>query len=371
MPPTAGAPAAPKPPQRILIIKPSSLGDVVHALPVLAGLRQAYPTAHIAWIVGTSFAPLLHGHPLLDEVIPFDRARFGRLWRDPLACIAFWRFVAEVRRRRFDLILDLQGLIRSGLLASFSGARRRIGFSDAREGAWLCYTQRVDAGSGEIHAVEKNLRLLAALGLPARAAEFPLPIGAAEAHAARRLLTDAGLPNDRGFVAVMPGARWKSKLWPVERFAALIDAIHTEHGLRCVLLGSPAERALAETMCAASRCGPCDLVGRTTLRELAALLARAQVAVSSDSGPMHIAAALRTPVVALFGPTSAQRTGPYSPLARIAVHRVPCAPCLRRTCPLGHHECLRGLSVAQVLAEVRESLRARDVQRSAATFLEH
>ncbi len=365
MPSTRGASVAPPTPGRILIIKPSSLGDIVHALPVLSALRQSYPKAHIAWMVASSFRSLLDGHPLLDEVIPFDRARYGRMWRDPGAGLAFWRFVREVRSRRFDLILDLQGLMRSGLLSLFSGARRRIGFSDAREGAWCCYTHRVNPGARGVHAVEKNLRVLAALGLPAHVPQFPLHVGAADRQVAHRLLAQAGLEPGREFIAVMPGTRWSSKLWPLEHLAGLIDALHAEQEARCVLFGAPDETGLAETVRGACRSLPLDLVGRTNLPELTALLSQARLAISNDSGPMHIAAALGTPLVALFGPTNPARTGPYSRAARLARHSVPCAPCLRRVCPLKHHECMRGLTVEQVLAQVRETLRGERARAAA------
>ena len=223
--------------KRILIIKPSSLGDVVHTLPVLAALRDAFPGAHIAWLVNSTFAPLLADHSLLDEVIEFDRRRYGRMWRSLRANLAFWRFVSEIRRRRFDLVIDLQGLVRSGLLTWFSGARRRVGLADAREGAWVFYNRRVRVESGVEHAVDKNLALLRAVGVPVAAASFPLDLHEAEREAARRLLASrAGRPVER-FTAVMPGARWDSKRWQTEKLAALIDRMN-EAGLPvCVLLG--------------------------------------------------------------------------------------------------------------------------------------
>ncbi len=205
--------------QRILIIKPSSLGDVVHALPVLAVLRRACPGAHIAWLVNTSLAPLLENHPLLDEVIRFDRDRFGRMWRNPRIFVEFWRFAARIRRRRFDLVIDLQGLIRSGMLCLFSGAEQRVGFGAAREGAWLFYSRRVRCPDSAEHAVEKNLAVMQALGLAVDRPEFPLGVRAAErAEAAELLARVVGEPID-SFTAVIPGARWESKLWSAENLA--------------------------------------------------------------------------------------------------------------------------------------------------------
>jgi len=340
--------------ERILIIKPSSLGDVVHALPVLAALRRAYPRAHIAWLAGSSFAPLLAGHPLLDEVIRFDRAHYGRMWRSPRAFVDFWRFVSQMRRRRFDLVIDLQGLIRSGLLSYFSGARQRVGFRDAREGAWLFYSQRVTPPAAAEHAVDRNLSLARALGLRVEAPEFPLNIGPGERAAAEKLLAEAAGEPVGSFTAVLPGARWESKRWPPERIAELIGRIHDERLPRCVLLGAPADREIGGRIVAACRIPVVDLIGRTTLRQLAALIDLADRVVCHDSGPLHIAAALEKPTAAIFGPSNPQRTGPYSPAARVITHPLACAPCYRRTCPLGHHDCMQQLAVETVFARVRD-----------------
>ena len=334
---------------RILIIKPSSLGDIVHGLPVLAALRRALPDAHIAWMVANSFAPLLEDHPLLDQLIRFDRSRYGRMWRSPRAFVDFWRFVDRIRRERFDLVIDLQGLIRSGLLSYFSWASKRVGFADAREGAWLFYTLRVKTPPDVEHAVDKNLALVNALELSVATPEFPLAIKPAEHAAARELLAGVGILADAPFVAIIPGARWTSKQWQPDKIGALIDRIHTNGLPRCVLLGAPDERDLAERVLTACRTKVADLVGRSTLRELVAVIDLADRVICHDSGPMHIAAALDKPMVALFGPTNPKRTGPYSNQARVVTHPVDCAPCYRRECPYGHHDCLRKLEVETVL----------------------
>lgn len=354
--PARNVPPGPAP-ARILIIKPSSLGDIVHTLPVLAALRRAWPDAHIAWLVASSFAPLLEGHPLLDEVVRFDRRYFGRMWYHPGAFVAFWRFVAAIRRRRYELILDLQGLARSGLISWFSGAPRRIGFSDARELAWLFYTQRVTCPDPDEHAVWRNLRFLETLGIAPGQPQFPLAVRPAERDRARELLCQAGLRGEE-FCAVLPGARWDSKLWPAGHFAELITRLHAAGLPPPVLLGGPDERPRAERILAGCQGPVIDLVGRTSLRELVGLLERATLVICLDSGPMHLAAALNRPVVALFGPTNPDRTGPASPRARVLTHSVDCAPCYRRVCPLGHQNCLVQLRPQTVLDNVRELLSA-------------
>lgn len=363
------APAAPASAQRILIIKPSSLGDVIHALPVLAALRSQFPSAHIAWLIGRSFAPLLEGHPLLDELIPFDRARYGKMLRSPRIFFEFMQFTRALRARRFDLVVDLQGLIRSGFLAWASGAAQRVGFRDAREMAWIFYNRRFRSTAARPHAVDRNLDLIAQLGIStAGPPQFPLPISAAELSAARGLLAAAGCTRS-DFIAVAPGARWPSKQWGAARFADLIRRA-AEAGLpRCVLLGSPDDRAIAHAIVNELPRGTVvDLVGRTTLRELTAILSLCRLLLSCDSGPMHIAAALARPLVALFGPTDPVRTGPYTqrgsqesaPRGALAILQRPllCIPCLRRTCPLGHHACMTEQTPADVLRAMADVLRA-------------
>lgn len=345
-----------EPPQRILLIKPSSLGDIVHALPVLAAVRRQWPQAHIAWLAGSTFAPVLAGHPLLDEVIPFDRARFGRMWRSVSAAREFLRFVRALRARRFDLVIDLQGLLRSALLARMCGARHVIGFADAREGGWLLYNTRVPVPPGEQHAVEKLGAVCAALGIPFNASQFPLGLHAEELEAARRKLRASGLAPGAEFIAALPGARWNSKLWPEQSFAELLDRLAETGAPPVVMLGAPDEHARAAEIAMRSAAPPLNLVGKTSLRELAAILALARAVVSQDSGPMHVAAALDRPLIALFGPTNPVRTGPWSQRARVIQLPLACSPCYRRECPLGHHDCLRTLDAARVVDAVRESL---------------
>jgi heptosyltransferase-1 len=334
-------------PRRILLIKPSSLGDIVHALPVLAGLRAAYPQAHIAWLVGNAFAPLLAGHPLLDEVIRFDRRRYGRMLQSRAVGAEFLRFVGDLRRRGFDLVVDLQGLLRSGFLSWASGARRRVGFAGARELAAAFYTQRVRCPTRDMHAVDKNLHLARTLGLPVDPPTFPLGLRDDEVAAFRRRL---GPP----FVALLPGARWETKRWRPDRWAELVDRLPGGGFPPVVLLGAPEDRAYTEAILAACTTPVINLVGQTSLRELSAGLALADLVICHDSGPMHIAAALDKPIVAIFGPTNPARTGPYCRWARVVALPLPCAPCYQRQCPLGHHNCMQQLDVDAVYRNVLE-----------------
>jgi lipopolysaccharide heptosyltransferase I len=346
-----------QPPRRILLIKPSSLGDIVHALPILAGLRRAWPQTHIAWLVASPFVPLLTGHPLLNEVIPFDRRHYGRMLRSPRALLDFLRFVRQLRRQRFDLVIDLQGLFRSGLLAFACGAPRRVGFAAARELAWVFYTQRVRCPNEDGHAVDRNLALARSIGLPVDPPDFPLGLRDEELAAGGRLITaTAGQPLDH-YIAVVPGARWETKRWRADRLARLIEGLAADGLPPCVLLGGPDDRTFTDAIVAACKIPVTDLVGRTTLRELTAAIARAELVICQDSGPMHIAAALGKPLVAIFGPTNPARTGPYGVSARIVALPLDCVPCYRRQCPLGHHHCMQQLHIDPVLECARQLLR--------------
>ncbi len=344
---------------RVLILKPSSLGDVVHALPVLSLLRRARPAAHIAWMIGKPFAGLLEDHPLIDELIVFDRRRYGQMAYNPAAALDFVRFVQRLRAGRFDVVIDLQGLLRSSLIALFSGASERIGPADAREGARWLYTRTIrvpDTG----HVVDQLRAFARQLGLPDEPAEFVLPVREADRAAAASLLARHGAA-DRPLIAVVPGARWASKRWPPTHFAELLDRLEAGFARlpgaqrpAIVLIGSPAERELAEHILSGTQAAVIDLIGRTRLGELVALLARASLVIAHDSGPMHVAAALGVPVLALMGPTSSVRTGPYGQPAGVLTNAVSCAPCYRRRCPLGHQQCLTGLSPARVARRVFE-----------------
>jgi len=207
--------------------------------------------------------------------------------------------------------------------------------------------------------VDRNLRLARAIGLRVDPPEFPLGLAQAEfASAADRLSRAAGrsLPS---FIAVIPGARWNSKRWPAQRLADLVDRLEREGFPPCLLLGGPDDRQLATQIGAACKAPVLDLVGQTSLRELAAFIKLADLVICHDSGPMHMAAALDKPLVAIFGPTSPDRTGPYGKSAGVVRLPLPCSPCYQRDCPLGHHQCLRELSVDLVLRKVREVWPAR------------
>ena len=232
--------------RRILLVKPSSLGDIIHALPVLHALRQRYPDAKIDWLVGAGFAPILADHPDLNEVILFDRNRLGRLARSLDGARALLSMVRELRRRRYDLAIDLQGLFRSGFLTRATGASVRLGFRSAREGAWLFYSHRTRDDAPNAHAVDRYMGVGKWLGLAEAPARFNLAVPPAAEVEMSAALASVGIGGSDRVVIVVPGARWETKRWGANRFAAAIDAIQDETGLRCILVGGPGRNGVVQ-----------------------------------------------------------------------------------------------------------------------------
>ncbi len=344
--------------RRILIIKPSSFGDVIHALPVLNGLRGRFPQARISWLVNHSCAGLLEGQPALDEIIRFDRKRYGRIGRNLQVTADFLKFIAGLRERRFDLVIDLQGLFRSGFMAFASGAPTRVGFGSAREFAWAFYTHRVCVRHRDMHAVDRNWLFGRALGFEDAPIDFHLPVRADARTLVRRLLEEAGLKPGAAYLLMAPGTRWETKIWPAAHFAEVARRARDEFGVGVVLAGMDSEAPIANRVADLAGGPIVNLAGRTSLAELIALVDGAAMVVMHDSGPMHLALALGKPLVAIYGPTSPARTGPYRREEVVARLDLPCSPCYLKDvadCP-HEHRCMRELLPATVVERVRRVL---------------
>lgn len=342
--------------RRILIIKPSSLGDIVHALPTLAALRRRFPLAHMTWLVKRQWAGLLERVEGLDAVWSVEPTLHGWLSQVP-----------RLRGADFDLAVDLQGLFRSGVMAWLAGCPTRVGFANGREGSPFFYTQRVSAPSPDMHAVDRYLLVAEALGASVQGEPaFHFRTLDEDREGVARLLSRHGLPPSHtpytkgAWIAVNVAARWPTKRWPAAYFAAAIDQLQREGMGPVALIGGPDERSAAQAVKALTKTELVDLTGETHPGLLPALLKSAALLLTNDSGPMHVAAAVGTPVVALFGPTSPMRTGPYGKQHRVLTSGVSCSPCFSRRC---HNriqiECLTNIAPEQVLEAVRAQLALR------------
>lgn len=338
-----------RPPKRILLIKPSSLGDIVHALPVAAALKRHYPNAELSWLINRGFAPLLEGNPCVDTLIAFDRGRYGSLHTRLDVARDFGGFMRDLRQARYDWVIDLQGLFRTGFMSYVTGANIRVGFAKAREFAPVFYRQHTHLPPDPMHAVDRNLAVLERIGMPLEQAEFPLSIDPAEREITNSLLASRGIPRDATFTTLIPGARWIAKQWLPERYGELAQRLIDDGSGPIVLLGSPDEQAVAEAVANASGREIVNLVGETSLRGLVAVLARSACIVCNDSGPMHLAAALNRPMVAIFGPTDQRLVGPYSPAAKVV--QTPLKPTTNHKLP--DRRAMESLSVEAVYSEVQ------------------
>ena len=348
--------------RRILLIKPSSPGDIIHALPVLHGLRRRYPNAHLAWLVATPFADLIEADPALDEVIRFDRKRFGRLARSPAVAREFIAFVKELRRKRFDLVVDLQGLFRSGFLALASGAEVRIGFAAARELAWLFYTHKIPRSDPDDHAADKNYRVADMLGFADAPMDFAIATTDDDRRQAAQLLEASRLDAEQCYAVLVVATRWETKCWPPQRYGELAALLRQRHGIASLLVGGADDIERGRIAKQASAGAAENICGKTTLRGLAALIDGAAVVVTADSTPMHMAAALDRPLVALFGPTNPDRTGPYGRSHDVLSVNLECSPCyVRKLGQCAHdHACMRQITVESVADAAGQRLARAD-----------
>ncbi|MFH1136739.1 MAG: glycosyltransferase family 9 protein [Pseudomonadota bacterium] len=343
----------------ILIVKLSAIGDVVLALPFLESLRRAFPRARITWLVEEAAAGLLPPPPLLDRVLVARR----KTWLRELAAGRPWRaardvggFIRELRRERYDVVVDLQGLLKSGVWVGLSRGKRKIGFDRTRELSYLFLGERLPRYDPERHALLRYLDAAVYLGGAAEPVMFRFPERPEAAREAEKLL--AGL--SRPLVAVNPGAKWPSKLWPEAHWRELIRRLAGDLGLGVVLTGSPDERA-ANGRLALGPDPAADLTGRTSLPVLAEVFRRVDLVVGPDTGPMHLAAATGTPVIALFGPTAPWRTGPFGPGSLALRTGIECSPCFRKSCP--RPRCLTDLTpdtVARAVGRFLEGPGRRD-----------
>jgi len=365
--------------RKILLIKLSAVGDVVHTFPVLNKLRRRYPAARLDWLVAAPIAELLQHNPAISNVIEFARDERSAPWRlAPFVAAA--RLVAQLRAVEYDLVIDLQGQLRSGFFAFTSGAPVRIGFDKpradiwktlarkipaearkhawqgAREGSWLAYTDFIALPTLDIHPVERYLGIGPMLGLDDGPADFSFPIPQ-EARARIDALADYYDITKTKLLVMAPGTNWETKEWRREAFAEVARHF-IQNSFAVTLIGSERERVLCDEVAKLAP-GAINLAGETTLSELAALISRATICVTNDSGPMHLAVALGRPVVSIFGPTDPVWAGPYRRDGAVLRAELPCSPCYLRLlsrCP-NNHDCMNNVPAAAVIERIESTLR--------------
>jgi lipopolysaccharide heptosyltransferase I len=337
-------------PKRILIVKLSAIGDVLMATPVARALRNAYPDSYIAWIVERKSADVVLGNPYLDEVIVWDRYKLK--WTSANA-VYFLRSIFglrhDLRRREFDVCVDLQGLLRSALVCLASGAKRRIGFADANEGSVLFYNEKYHVADGEINAQQRNLDILRVIGVQSTNTAMHMPIGDADRAFAEEFFAANDL-GGRKVVAFCPATTWVNKHWTPEGWSGVADLLDRKHGAKPIILGSKADVPLALKIAQMARCEPVISAGKTTLKQAGALMERCNAVIGVDTGLLHMAVALDRPAVGLFGASQWRCFLKKDNFVWVAKD-FPCSPCRRHpTCK--NVDCMQAITPEDVGAAV-------------------
>ncbi len=326
--------------KRIAIVKLGAIGDVVNTLPFANRLRLGYPDAHITWVIAPLAHALVAGHRAVDHFLVIDPRRMTR-WPS---------IVRSLRSRRFDLAIDLQRILKSGLITSASGAPIRLGFDRTRckESSWLFTNAHIPPNPHPGVTVEQYLEFADFLGCPVSNPRSDLPFEAFSAAAPDELR-----------IVVHTGATKPANRWSAEKWSDLCGRLARNLGATLHLTGTPQERAGIEAIVVGAGPSPIPMVvhaGDLSLKQTAGLIRSSRLFVGGDTGPLHIAVAVGTPVVALFGAADPERTGPFGQARGVVTHPVPCSPCRRRDCHVEGHPCMRDLDVTLVLERVRERL---------------
>jgi heptosyltransferase I len=364
--------------RKILLIKLSAVGDVIHTIPVLNKLRRRYPSAQLDWLVTPAIGELLRHHPALSNVIEFARDDWSKPWT-PTPFVSYARLAAKLRAGGYDLVVDMHGQFRTAVFTLATGAPVRIGFDrprakvweasprsfsaearkhawqGAREGSWLAYTHHIPVPTLDLHAVDRYLNVGPLLGLEAGPPDFSLPIPPAATARIESLLHDNGVAG-APLLTMAPGTIWETKHWDSDKFADVARHF-LQKGFAVALMGSARERDVCEEVARLAP-GALDVAGETTLTELAALIRRSTISLTNDSGPMHMAVALDRPVVSVFGPTDPIWIGPYGRADAVLRAGVPCSPCFLRQlsrCP-NDHVCMTNVSARSVIERIEHVL---------------
>ncbi|MBN2655039.1 MAG: glycosyltransferase family 9 protein [Nitrospirae bacterium] len=322
-------------PQKILVVKPSSLGDVIHSLPFLNALHLRFPDAEIHWVIARGFEQIIAKHPMITKVWIIDKDRWKKLRLLGRTAAELKFIFRALKNEHYDLAVDLQGLFRSGLLIKASNATVRIGFKEAREGSRFFYTHKVEGGR-DIHAVDRYLKIAAELGCNISNPTFPMP-NIEETENVKDIKQGVGR-----YSVIIPGARKEANKWLAERYADLVRQLKKNF----LVIGSRADVDLGKTIEELSGGFARSIAGETNLIELCSIIKDADYVVSNDTGPMHIALAYSVPVVAIFGPANPARTGPYGSGHVVVQSGLDCAPCYKRRC--SDPKCMTAITVDMV-----------------------
>jgi len=341
----------------ILIIKLSAIGDVVHSLPFLEVLRDRFPFSGIDWVVEEDASGIVEGHPIIDQLLIFPRKswlkRFSKKGEYFKVGKEIGGFLKELREKKYDIVVDLQGLFKSGVLTFLARGKRKIALNGGREGSAIFVREKVAIPYPDIHALDRYLCIARYLEATSPVWNGQIPIYDTDKRYVNNLLGEIGKNNT--FVAVNPMAKWESKLWELDRFAFLADKMKEKLGAEVIFTGGESDRIAIDNILSGMKTKALNLAGQTNLKKLAYLYKKCAIVISTDTGPMHVAAAMGSPViVALFGPTSPLKTGPYGTKHRIIRAGIECSPCFKKRCD--DMSCMKKITVDMVFEAVKEAL---------------
>lgn len=342
---------------RFLIIRLSSIGDVLHATPVAQALKTALPSCHITWLVGQVPSDLLSSNPYIDELYIWPRERWEshmRAGRFQEAWQLWKKLKCDLQAKQFQVVLDIHGLFLSGMIAAASKAPRRIGMGNTQELNWLFMNEIAPSLPQDVHVIQRYLSVLKPLGIHSAAYEMTLQLPKEALTFADNFLHRHGVKETDTIIALNPGTTWASKNWPAEYYTAVANALQT-HG-HILLCGGPAEEALGKAIEEQCKVPVINAINQTSLLQLAALIAKSNVLVTGDTGPLHMGVALKIPTVSLFGPTNPQKFGPLTGEHIVLEEVMDCRPCHKKSCPRTHLNCMKFLSPERVITAVKTML---------------
>jgi len=340
----------------ILIIKLSAIGDVTHTLPALEALHHRFPESTITWLIEEKSQDIIQGHPHLRRVLVSKRKTWLKNFKSP----SLWyttikdinSFVRELRSKNYDMVIDFQGLLKSGMLVFLSRGKKKIGYEKAREMSSIFLNKRIPPYPMDCHAVERNINLVKYLGVKPEKVTFTVFIGEEDKRRAERYLSDNKINQNKRIVVISSQAGWATKIWNPLKLAKLSDKIIEDLDAQIIFTGGKDDNPSVENILNSMDHMAANLAGKTTLKELAHILSLSDLMITMDSGPMHVASSMGTPTVALFGPTAPWRTGPYCNNSIIIRNRLPCSPCFKRKCDT--MDCMNKISIDDVLGAVQK-----------------